>query len=229
MSVSRAGGCEPQESTCKAPILALLHAPLQGDSTGPAHLQVRGGIWLPSLHLGWPRPRRQKEAPEVTWLLVLLAHSSEEQSSPSADAGWHTAPSPVTQPGVKTTTRVLTLKYKIGFTFEKQSMLFTVFTNQKSKTVQSTQQAQKVLDKIQHPFLRKKISKPGLKGNVLNPPTDRRSGTGGREEKRSQPPTRAYSHFFHQCWRLQSGQSEQKKTERKKKNILHLWTIISSI
>lgn len=98
---------------------------------------------------GLPSPRRHKEAPGH------MAHSSEEQSSPSADAGRHMAPSPITQPVVKTTTRVLTLKYKIGFTIEKQSMLFTVFTNQKSKTIQSTQQAQKVLDKIQHPFLRK--------------------------------------------------------------------------
>jgi len=79
--------------------------------------------------------------------LLLLSHCSEEHSShrcvgnsgPPADDGRHTAQSPVSQPAVKTTKRVLTLEYKIGLTFKKQSMFFTVFTNQKSKTIPSTQ------------------------------------------------------------------------------------------
>lgn len=62
-----------------------------------------------------------------------------QNSGPTADDCRHVDPSPTNHPTAKTAKWVLTLEYKTGLIFEKQSMLLTVFTNQKSKIIQSTQ------------------------------------------------------------------------------------------
>lgn len=119
------------------------------DAAGPSHLQVGFPIPPSGLALGlvsttqWGR----SEAPEVVQLLPSLFYCCEEcgsrhrvqNSGPTADDCRHAAPSPTNHPAAKTAKWVLTLEYKTGLIFEKQSMLLTVFTNQKSKTIQSTQ------------------------------------------------------------------------------------------